>query len=297
MSRGDRFSSRVRTVQEAPEPFRGVLLGHLSVQESARLLVYGPPDHNLSTISPGTLLAVTERGWVTVYEHEDGTTAVAEASFRDTLLVQLTLILLYGQLRLDYWAGGAVRSAMVRFNTVMAGLYEEAAFLVLDGIDSVSHVSEGDLEQAVALVAGWPLKFLNAALRSLPRGQQLLEATHWLAVHGRFGRELAPAAALLLTDRAVILVSEEKATWRMRFGNRTKYGDITTYLPLRRLRGFSVSQQERLHVLELQVGAPRGQQTLEAPLPPETGPAASQLMDSAMRRVRQTHAHYAEGRS
>ena len=125
----------------------------------------------------------------------------------------------------------------------------------------------------------------------------MLEAIHWLAVHGRFARELAPAAALLLTDRAVLLVSEERATWWTRFGNRTKYGDITTYLPLRRLRGFSVSQQERFHILRLQVGATRGQQTLEVPFPPETGPAASQLMDRAMQRGEQVQSRRAANRS
>ena len=45
----------------------------------------------------------------------------------------------------------------------------------------------------------------------MPKGRRLLFATHWPALIGGFRRELAPAAALALTERELILVSDEKA--------------------------------------------------------------------------------------
>jgi hypothetical protein len=98
MGRGFRFAGRFTSVEETPGPFRHVLLERIWPQESVRLLVHSPPDLISGTRRPGTLLAVTDRRWLIVYENADESTTVAESSFTDTLLVELTTILLYGQL-------------------------------------------------------------------------------------------------------------------------------------------------------------------------------------------------------
>jgi len=50
---------------------------------------------------------------------------------------------------------------------------------------------------------GWPMKFRNEAQRYWPRGQRLLAAIQWPANQ----RQLAPAGALLMTERELVLLS------------------------------------------------------------------------------------------
>jgi hypothetical protein len=69
-------------------------------------------------------------------------------------------------------------------------------------------------------------KFRNEVLHYLPKGQRLLAATQWPAILGGFRRELAPAGALLVTERELVLIADEKAPdWY--HGEREKYGGIT----------------------------------------------------------------------
>jgi len=282
MGWGYRFSDRFRSIEETPEPFRQALLEIVPPQESVRLLVHSPPDFILGTRRPGTLLTVTDRRWLIVYENADETTTVAEASFTDTLLVELTTILLYGQLRLRYVGESSGRSAAVEFNTVWEEYYREAAHLVLHSIGDAPEGPASDREHVLSFLEDWPLKFLNAALRYLPPGHRLREAVHWPAVCGKWHRELAPAAALLLTDRAVLLISEEKATLWRRLRGGQKYGQIATYIPLVRLAGVGLGEREGCGVLDMEIRTGRGKEKLDALLPLAAMPAVSRLMNLAL---------------
>jgi hypothetical protein len=284
MWQGYRFAGRFRSVEETPEPFRRVLLERIWPHESVRLLVHSPPDLILGARRPGTLLAMTDRRWLIVYQNADESTTVAESSFADTLLVKLTTILLYGRLKLGYVAEGAGRCAGVEFSTVWEEYYREAANLVLTSVDDVPRGPASDRQHILTLLDDWPLKFLNAVLRYLPPGHCLREAVHWPAVYGKWHRELAPAAALLLTDRAVLLISEEKAKWWQRFREGAKYGQITTYIPLVRLAHFGLCEREGFGLLGMEIGMSLGREELHVPVPLAQVSAISRFMDLALRR-------------
>jgi hypothetical protein len=57
------------------------------------------------------------------------------------------------------------------------------------------------------------------AKRYWPKGQRLLTAIQWAAIFGGFQRELAPAGALLVTARELVLISEEKRSPRQLTGD------------------------------------------------------------------------------
>ena len=85
-------------------------------------------------------------------------------------------------------------------------------------------------------------------------------------------RPLCPAAALLVTERELVLILQEKTT-----------GDIgvITYFPLVCLWDFHVSQQQRLGVLALEVNAKRGAEKLEILFPAYCARALSKAMKHA----------------
>jgi hypothetical protein len=117
----------------------------------------------------------------------------------------------------------------------------------------------------------------------------LLAATQWPAILGGFRRELAPAGALLVTERELVLIAEEKAPdWY--YGEWAKYGGIITYFPLARLADFHVGQQDRFGVLALEVHASHGGERLEILFPFDHERAVSKTMEQTRSAKRETGA-------
>jgi hypothetical protein len=144
---------------------------------------------------------------------------------------------------------------VLHFNTVMQALYSPAIRDLLDGIDE-SHSPQSLLDaKSRLMLQHWPLKFQNYAVIYMPRGSSLLAAAHWDTLRGAFGREIGPSAALLLSDRHLVLIAEEKSFRRFGFGRDAKYGGIITYIPRRRLARHETTEQRRACrlILELRV--------------------------------------------
>ena len=81
---------------------------------------------------------------------------------------------------------------------------------MLAGIDPArTAVAEKDRNET-SMFEAWPIKFRNEARRYWPRGQRLLAAVQWPTIFGDLERQLAPAGALLITERELVLISEEK---------------------------------------------------------------------------------------
>ncbi len=280
MELDDRFATRADSVDEVPEPFRSALLPHPLGEDAPRLLVFNPSHKGPGGRSPATLLAVTGRRWLLASDDADGRCAVAACGFDDTVLVELTKILLYGQLKIHFVDGGVPHACDVEFNTVMDGLYREAVHLILAGVEGES--AAAPLQEAAGLpLEGWPLKFRNSVSRSLPEGRRALRATHWPAVYGGFRRELAPAAALLATDRELVLIAEEQA-WA-RGPRQAKYGSVVTYFPLVRLAQVGFRRHNRFTELSLEMHALHGGETLTVLFPPDHQPAVAQVVECALR--------------
>src|SRR6266436_2411017 len=138
---------------------------------------------------------------------------------------------------------------------------------------ALSGVAEKDRNEA-SMFEGWPMKVRNEAQRYWPRGQQFLAAIQWPAVFGGPQGELAPAGALLITERELVVITEEKefaaesrAEAPSALEPKEIFGGIVTFVPRVRLRDFHVSHQENFGVLALQVHATHGGEELKVIFP------------------------------
>jgi len=313
------FPTKLDTVSDAPEPLRSALIDNLPSGEPVRSLVHAPAFPTGDGKSPATVLAVTNDGWLVVSETEDGGAAVEKSDLSNILFLELRSILLLGQLRIFFAALDASSSVTINFETVGDELYREAIELMLAGIDPpIAALAEKDSNQA-SMFEDWPMKFQNEAQRDWHRGLRLLAALRWSAVFGEFQREIAPAGALLITGRELILISDEKessaespsvkqpkerspeeepspsetpleTTLGPEIGKADidagklpgdvyEFGEIIIFVPRVRLAAFHVSHQERFGVLALEVHAAHGGEKLEIIFPSDHEKAVSKAME------------------
>src|SRR5258705_12760224 len=130
-----RFPTQLDAVSDAPEPLRSALVKSFPSEELVRLLVHAPAFSTMDEESPATVLAVTNNGWLLASETEAGGVAVQRSDFSDTLFLELTSILLLGQLRIYFATAGTSYSITIKFGTVGVELYRKAIDLMLAGID------------------------------------------------------------------------------------------------------------------------------------------------------------------
>jgi hypothetical protein len=103
----------------------------------------------------------------------------------------------------------------------------------------------------------------------------------WNDIYGRFHRRLAPAAALLLTDRHIIVIAEEKPSSWFQFRARPQYGELITYIPLDRIASFRIAEHSRFHILEIVGHERHGIEKLEIMFPHDQANAVKRLMQKA----------------
>jgi hypothetical protein len=284
-----RFPTKLSTVSDAPEPLQSALVKNLPSTEPVRLLVHAPAFATEEEKSPATVLAVTDNGWLVASETEGGSAAVEKSDFSDTLFLELKSILLSGQLRISFAAQDKSHFVTIKFETVEDEYYREAIDLILAGIDpALTGVAKKDSNEA-SMFEGWPMKVRNEAQRYWPRGQQFLAAIQWPAVFGGPQGELAPAGALLITERELVVISEEKefaaesrAEAPSALEPKEIFGGIVTFVPRVRLKDFRVSHQESFGVLALQLRAAHGGEKLEVMFPSDNEKAISQAMDQML---------------
>jgi hypothetical protein len=287
------FPTRLASVDDVPEPFLGTLKDRISSKERIQSLIYSPVFSTLeknvppgsTTVTPGqilapaSVLAVLDDRWLVATEEEDGIT-VEESSFVDTLFLELTSILLSGEFKIYYAAVGTYYAATLLFNTVGEEVYREAIGLILDGIDQKKSTAyNGD----DSILRTWPLKFRLEAERYRPKGQRLTTATRWTCLNGELEDTLSPSGALLITERELVFISEQKAFPRQHVGDLHKFGGIITYFPLIRLSDFHINHHGHFGALSLLVRAPHGSEKLEIAFPSDREKAVQKTMQLAMK--------------
>jgi len=281
-----RFPTKLSTVSDAPEPLRRVLAASLPSGESTRLLVHAPAFATGDEKTPATVLAVTNNGWLVASESADGSGAVEKSSFTDTLYLELKSILLLGQLRICFAAVDKSYSVTIRFETVEDHFYREGIDLILAGIDPAltGTVEEGRSE--ASMFEGWPMKIRNEAQRYWPKGQQFLAAIQWPVVFRGSQEQLAPAGALLATERELVVILEEREFLTERppetpsaDESKAIFGGIIMFVPRVRLKKFHVSHQEGSGILALQVHAAHGGEELKVIFPSDDEMAVSKAME------------------
>ncbi len=141
---------------------------------------------------------------------------------------------------------GDYASASLRFNAVSDYLLQplvermrrQAADIEMGGETVDASQFEGWAQQSY--------KFMNYARRSLLPGEKLVQAIFQpeilkpvASVLGRtFYRTLAPAQAVILAERELVLIREEH-----RRGGRERYGGVWDYLPLEKIEKMSLEEK------------------------------------------------------
>lgn len=284
-----RFPTKLNTVYDAPESFRGALVESLGPSEPIRLLVHAPAFATADEKSPATVLAVANNGWLVVSETEDGSASLQKSDFSDTLFLELTAILLLGQLRIAFGAAGTSRSVAIKFDGAEDELYREAIDLILAGIDPALTAAANKDHIQDQVFRDWPMKFRNEAQRYCPKGQRLLAAVEWRAIFGSSQQQLAPAGALLITERALVVISDEQNAAAERPPEtpsaeepKETLGGIITFIPRVRLAEFHVSHHESFDVLALRLRAAHGEEKLEVKFPSDDEKAVSRAVEQML---------------
>jgi hypothetical protein len=280
MKTDTRFATKLDSVDDVPEPMRGALAEKVPSHEPIRLLVHSPDISTNEGESPisATLLAVTSERWLVVSGSEERNVSVEDCKFEDTLFLKLTSLILWGELKIHFAAVGTSFSAGMRFNTITEGFYREAIDLLLECMDQApAQATPADDENTTAIFENWPLEFRTAALRYRPKLQRILAATQWPSVVDGWRRTLCAAGALLMTERELVLISQQKTSHPL---HALGVGNII-YFPLARLWDFHVSQEQGLGVLALEAHAKRGRERVEILFPADYGKALLKLIRNA----------------
>jgi hypothetical protein len=160
-------------------------------------------------------------------------------------------------------------------------MYSDAVQYILDAIDGRENIAMTSEQNRGEIFSGWPLKFRNFSIIYAPKNSQLLDGVCWKEIRGGFGRELAPAAAVLVTDRHIVVIAEEKNSRWFQLRHHAKYGAIITYFPLNRLAEFRIEPHPRFCNLELHGYEGHGGEWLDIIFPPDNEKAVSRVMREA----------------
>jgi hypothetical protein len=274
--------TKLTAIAEAPEPLRSAVSENIPSESAIRLLVHAPAFSTATEKTPATVLAVTNEGWLVATGTEEGGASVEKSNFSETLFFELTSMLLFGQLKIYFATVGTAYFTAIRFDTVGEEYYLEAIDIMLRAIDPTKEDKAGEDGDISSMLGAWPTTFRAEAERYRPKGQRLLAAIQWPAVAGGFQRELAPAGSLLVTEREVVVISEEKISPRQHAGDVHKFGGIITFFPGGRLADFHVSHHERSGVLALQVHAMHGGEKLEVTFPSDYETTVRTAMGKAL---------------
>lgn len=244
----ERFSYRLNDRRDVREPFRSVLAKLLPGDAEPRLMVFSPSIETTEGSTAASVLVIEADRWHLVSENDEGGAGAISVGFNATLLVEMTVVLLLGRLKIDYVVRGQVRSMVVEFNTVMEPLYDEAVHGVLASMDGVAGAEPLDRGGDIELLHSMPLKFRNAVLRFAPPAERILAATYWPAIVVKnanlIENEISPESALVLCERELLVVSaerlipEDRSNQRFRIGLVNKHGSIAIHGRLSRLNEF-----------------------------------------------------------
>jgi hypothetical protein len=86
------------------------------------------------------LLTVTDRHWLVVSEDNEHRASVVDCAFDDPLLVELTEVRHFGQLKIDFVAWATVQPHMNAFDTVADKLYRILT-MAIPGLTNRTHTA------------------------------------------------------------------------------------------------------------------------------------------------------------
>lgn len=226
------FSESVGTLDDIPEPLGSAMRQALADDAaSLRLMIHSPAFATVGQSSPENVFALTDSRWILVARTADGTRTTT-APFSAAAVIELTMILLGGQLRIDS-AGGAACCA-VGFNMVSIELFREALFIVLASVApaNAGTVRGGNIEAELAVLS---FKFRTALQEQIPPGLGLRDVRNWTSEVSPFARLLfmkpaAPGGVLAVTDTCLCVITDPPAGKEKQYKGKSPHGKIATYL-------------------------------------------------------------------
>jgi hypothetical protein len=243
----ERFSFQLKDRNDIREPFRAALNKLLPAAEPVMMIFTPSLETSEGVTAPSVLVLQTDH-WHLLVENENQAVGITSSPIDRTVLVEMTVVLLLGRLKFDFATKRDVKSVVIEFNTVMEHLYHAAAEYLLGAMkgrhDSapVERGADHDLLQFV------PIKFRNSILRFAPPTERILAVAYWPAIviakNGLIENELSPESAVVLCERELLIVSEERLipsdrpAHRFRIGLVNKHGSIAVHGLLSRLTEF-----------------------------------------------------------
>lgn len=270
------FPTKLQTVDDVPEPLRRALKDRISPREQVSIIIHSPAFSAVDDL-PATVLAVQKDGWLVATEEEGGV-SMQQSTFDETLSLELSSVLLSGELKIFFVSVGRRCVATIPFNSVRDDLYREAINLILDGIDASASLGTLADDRPQPLLDAWPMKSRLEAEQYRPASQSLVTATQWNAVTSGFERNLSPAGALLVTARTLVSIVDQQPAVQGPRGCIEKFGGIVAYFPIARLSDFQISHHGRFGVLTLRLQAPHGHERLELLFPSQREKAVTKTV-------------------
>lgn len=229
--RENQFPYAVNTLTDLPEEFQQAVQSSLPMEESIHSILMLPPQPYMKRGGvPRQILVSTTHGIFHVRDGNPLTTSFLPAE--SLLYFHHEIILLYGCLEL----AGEVRGELVRivaeYNTVGQYLLDNALRRFIQKSYGAADLNINMLEQNNTILNGLgkdSFKFMNGLrLYALQPGERLLGYAFQPRIKEPvlhfFNRPIAPNSLFALTDRAVVLIEEDKA-------RGASYGWIITLCP------------------------------------------------------------------
>lgn len=291
----ERFSFALKDRDDIREPFHTAL--EKLPSDKTEFCVFTPSLATTEGETSPSLLVVGSQKWHLFNEYIPGETSHVSSDYSDILLVEMTVVLLLGRLKVDYAARGEVRTAVIEFNTVMEPFYHEAAQQLLDHMKGTAGGPPVKRDTDLEFMHSVPLKFRNSILRFMPPSEHVHSLIYWPAIlvqrSGLIESELSPETALVLSDREILVVNEEKlipeerAGHRFRIGLVNKHGSIAVHGLLSRLAEFRFGGVADSVTLDLIFRAGPAIEIITLTLPRELKGAVLDLLRAALRRKRE----------
>lgn len=108
-----------------------------------------------------------------------------------------------------------------------------------------------------------------------------MDGINWPTILGKLRHELAPAMALILTDRHLVTLADEPSRSWFVNDDHVNVGVVVTYLPRRRISDFAIEKHNRFHILQIEVSTAYGHERVTLRFPPEYQGKAIQLANRA----------------
>lgn len=254
------FSESIGSLDEAPEPLGSAMREALGGDEAAlRLMILSPAFATLGQSSPENLFALTDSRWIHVARTPAGVVC-SSAPFAAAAVIELTMILLGGQLRLGSVGGAA--SCAIGFNMVSIDLFREALFIIMAGASpqQESAMIAGPVKGSVDALS---FKFNTALKEQLPPREALRAVVSWTSEAPALAWLMlrppaAPAGLLAVTDRCYCVITEPGDSKGKQVKGKSPHGKVVTYLlrhhPIAWQQGAAQARGDSLLVFTLGAG-------------------------------------------